>query len=172
MGQVPKFNTENEDLCIITIFCCCCFTYFKNSVVKTRRQEDVIVFGTSPKVGTAHETWDVENHNAFGDHPYITSAEGVVGGFKNKSSFCWRSLLYYCWHTLILFYNQRFILATHNIKRLVGPLLIKQSGWVGQKMPKMCWRNIWMVPCKEGNGIVSPSHSTMTRFSKFLYVLK
>ena len=74
-------------------FFCCCFTYFKNSVIKTWRQEDVIVFGTSPKVGTAHETWDVENHNAFGDHSYIMSAKGLWGGLKNKSSFCWRSVL-------------------------------------------------------------------------------
>lgn len=28
------------------------------------------------------------------------------------------------------------------------------------------------MPCNEGKGMASPSHSTMTRFSRFLYVLQ
>ena len=32
------------------------------------------------------------------DHPYITSAKGLGGWVKKNCSFCWRSVLYLCWH--------------------------------------------------------------------------
>ena len=46
------------------------------------------------------------------------SCQQIDWAGSENGDFCWFSLLYLCWH----------------------------RGWVGRKSPKMCWRNIWMVP--------------------------
>ena len=58
-------------------------THFENSIVKTWRQENVIVFGTSPKVGSAHEAGDVENHDALQRREW----NGLAVTFDNDAFF-------------------------------------------------------------------------------------
>ena len=48
---------------------------------------------------------------------YVGNRTGWLG--LENIQFCWRSVLYLCWH---------------------------YSGSVGHKQSKICWRNIWMVP--------------------------
>ena len=63
--------------------------------------------------------WNWDRNGCLKDQPYITSAKNWMGGSR-KLPVCWRSVLYLC-------YFNSF------------------SGWV-RKSPKLCWRNIWMVP--------------------------
>ena len=83
------------------------------------------------------------------NHTYITSEKWLdgLGGWVKESQFCWRSVLYLCWH----------------------------SRWVGQKSKKLCWCNTStrMVPDADlTRSVVGSKTKVVTSFWPWSFVLR